>query len=768
MSALWFCHIGMQAKANELIEISGMVISSENQLPMVGVNVYMPELKRGTVTDAEGRFTLSVSSSAGNILLQLSYIGYKTQLLRLSEADWQSGLRVVLEAESIMTNEVIVSVGRIASRDEIPVLVDKMSSMQMRSSGEINPMTALTHIPGVEQIAYGTSIGKPVIRGMSFSRILSMYQGSRFENQQWGADHGLGVNDLGIEAVEVIKGPASFLYGSGAVGGVVYMVDERPAPKGQLHADINTTFHSNTLGVRQTVGIKESKSSGWFYGIHAAYENHADYIDGNGRTIGNSRFNTYTLRANTGLQKDWGTVRLAYTFHQQNLGIIEDDELEESLATSRNDRSRQLPFQDIQDHLITAHSVFYWGKGRLESTFGHHINYRKEIEDDLGEVDLGLIQNNSTFDIKYYFDSHANMEHIIGAQGFYLTNENMHDAEEILIPDAQVWDGSLYYLGTLRKAKTTFQAGLRYDSRNTIGDATAPLFVDYGYSLPGFSDDTRTSMVNHNGLSGSVGFIHQWSKPLILKSNFSSGFRAPDLAELFSNGEHPGTQRFEIGDIHMKREQNFQWDIAFQYQSRYFNIEISPFINFISNYVYFTPTDESVAGTDLVVWRFEQSNARLYGGEAYVKWHPLSNGRISVASSYSMVRGINPDNKDYMPLMPADRINSSLTFRLPQLGIFKKSDLRIQHQWVMQQNRLSPSESAAYEGNTTPAFHLIGASLGSEMIWGKQPVRVNVSANNLLNVAYLDHLSFLRPFMINNMGRNISVNIALPIVYKRD
>jgi iron complex outermembrane recepter protein len=746
---------------DELQEFKGRVVHAINGSPIAGANIYLAEFKQGTTTDVDGYFSLQIKQGNQAILLQVSFVGYKTQLLRIQPHEWQTELRIALEEESLMEREVMVSAGRIASRDEIPVLVDRMGLQQMRQTGELNSMSALVNIPGVEQIVYGTGIGKPVIRGMSFSRILSMYQGSRFENQQWGADHGLGVNDLGIEAVEVIKGPASFLYGSGAVGGVVYLVDERPAPRGQWLAESNSTFHSNTLGLRQTFGLRETKQNGWFYGLYAGMENHADYIDGNGRTIGNSRFNTYTLRANTGLQKKWGQIKLAYSFHQQHLGIIEDDELEESLATFRNDRSIQLPFQDIQDHLISLSSIVQLGKGRLESSLSHHINFRKEIEDELDEVDLGLIQQNTTFDTKWFFER-GPIEHIIGAQGFVLSNRNMDDVEEILIPDATVLDASLYYLATLRKGNTTWQGGFRYDSRSTTGDASSPTILDYGYRLPGLPVDQLRHTVSHSGWSGSAGFIQQFGEHLNLKSNFSSGFRAPDLAELFSNGEHPGTQRFEVGNVSFAREQNFQWDLALQYQSKRFNAEFTPFVNWVFNYIYFNPTTESVEGTDLLVWSFEQDDARLMGGEIHLRYRPLPNDKLELSSAYSMIRGLNASSGDFLPLMPADRLISRISWRMPASGWANQWRLNLSHHYVWEQSRLSLREQQVFDDTSTPFYQLINLGAGANLKLGKQVMIVDIMANNLLNAAYVDHLSFLRPFGINNIGRNVSINVNLP------
>ncbi|MGF1637584.1 MAG: TonB-dependent receptor domain-containing protein [Cyclobacteriaceae bacterium] len=751
------------AIAQNSLSIEGRVIDKLTNEPLPGANVYMPELKRGAVTNNEGTFSLTLTDKIENLVLQISMLGYKTEVKRLTSADEKKNLVISLSETGIMANEVIISAGRIGTRDDIPVQVDMITAKEMRTDGEINIMSSIVKIAGVEQISFGNGIGKPVIRGMSFSRVLSIYQRSRFENHQWGADHGIGMNDLGVEAIEIIKGPASFLYGSGALGGVIYMVDERNAPAGSRMGNANSTFFSNSLGFRQTLGYRETKGSGWFYGINAAHENHADYTDGNGRTIGNSRFQTRTLRLNTGIQKDWGMLRLGYTFHRQDLGIIDSEEMNESLATSRNDRSKQLPFQEVDDHLITLTGIVSVGRGRIEGNLGHHLNSRKEIEGAFDEVDLGLNQHNTTFDLKYVFSSSPSLEHIVGTQGFYLTSKNMEDAEEVLIPDADILDGSLYYLGTYKKNKSTFQAGLRYDARTTTGDASGAIFTNFGYSIPGI--DARSYTTNHSGFSGSLGSIFDLSDKFIIKSNFSSGFRAPDLAELFSNGEHPGTQRFETGNVKFEREQNFQLDLAIQYKSTNFTFELSPFYNFISNYINLTPTGNQMPGTDLIIWEFDQDDARITGFETAVLWNPFGSNNVTLDSRYSMVRGINNESGDFMPLMPADRWLNSVNFKLPNAGKLNRNYLKLSYNHVFEQTRLGLKEQDVLSGGKTESFGLLGFGAGTTLLLGKQEFNLDVTATNILNEAYVDHLSFLRPYDIFNVGRNISVNLNIPIKF---
>ena len=124
----------------------------------------------------------------------------------------------------------------------------------------------MTSNPGVSQVATGNSIGKPVIRGLSGNRVLTYAQGIRLENQQFGEEHGLGLNANGLESVEIIKGPASLLYGSDAMGGVFYFNPEKYTMSGKTNGEFNQIFHSNTQGSNTSFGVKSSSDTFKFCG----------------------------------------------------------------------------------------------------------------------------------------------------------------------------------------------------------------------------------------------------------------------------------------------------------------------------------------------------------------------------------------------------------------------------------------------------------------------------------------------------------------------
>ncbi|MCH7401540.1 TonB-dependent receptor [Belliella kenyensis] len=744
------CLLSWTSWASQNMAIDGKVIDKNTKQPIPGVSVYIPELSKGVVTDIDGSFSLSTIPDR-TFTVQFSFVGYgtKTQMLRPSD---RSNLVIELEEAVSNIDEVVVSGAYIMSKESSPIAIEKVSRDAILKMPAPSLMTTLTRTPGVSEISLGPGISKPVIRGLSFSRVLSVYQGGRFENQQWGADHGLGLSETGISNIELIKGPASIIYGSGAMAGVVNLIEEADALAGNVEGDVNLRGYSNSLGYRTEAGVKGASENGFVWSMRAATESHADYLDGDGTTIGNTRFNTQNIKTGIGLKKNWGDTRLRYTYLKQRLGIVDEDDLD-GLATTRNDRAMQLPFQDVTDHFLNSETNVFVGEDRLKATFGLHMNNRKEIEDDMDDIDLGLRQTNFMYDIKYFKELTEGLEAIVGVQGFYLQNKNMVEAEEILIPDATKDDRSVYLLLNYNKDKWVAQGGVRYDYRKVVADASAPNLIDYGFILPGDPADRRLERV-FDGVTASAGTTFRPSDQWRFRLNVAQGFRSPDLGELFSNGPHPGTNRFERGNADFVREQNIQTDFGIRYSQKDFSISGEVFYNHIDNYIFFSPTAEMMG--DLTVWEFEQADARLYGGEVELDIHPRSARWISGSTSYSMVIGQRRSDMSYLPYIPAFRWNHSLDFKLKDMGALHNPYISLTGALVFDQNREAPLEDA------TPGYYLLGLNVGSQVLIAGKPMDVYISGTNLLNRTYLDHMSLFRPFGVNQMGRNVALNVRIP------
>jgi iron complex outermembrane receptor protein len=586
---------------------------------------------------------------------------------------------------------------------------------------------------------------------LGFSRIVTIFQSNKLENHQWGADHGLGLNDLGVGNIEIIKGPASILYGSGALGGVLLVKDDEPyLYTKDATGSYGFTYNSISGGYRPRFSAGKSNEKGFFIATDIAYENHADYKDGHGRIIGNSRYNSKNFRVHTGYHSETFSNKFSYTFLDQRLGIIDDAEMDdnETLATTRFDRKMQLPFQEVTDHVISYRQNTTHKKWETSLNLSYHINTRKEIEDDFNMVDLGLQQTHLFYNARVSHQTTKMVQNTFGVQGSWINNNNLAAVQEILIPDASIFDVGMYFMTNIDLGDYFLQGGLRYDFRDVKAMASGPLFVDYGFQLPGNPESGELTQ-SFKGFTGSLGASRKWNKYHTFKANLSTGFRAPDLAELFSNGPHPGTNRFEMGNANFGREQSFQGDLSWIYTGKKLRASVSIFGNIVENYIYFTGTD---AQTDdgLEVWEFRQTDAKLYGTEMQLGYHPYKDDRLFFTATANFVRGQDLDNDTNLTFIPADNFMGRVDFK-PISG--KSLTTFAALRYVDAQNRPGLNEV------NTPMYALLSAGVNQEFTFDNKTLALGITGFNLLNRTYFDHMSILRAFEVNHAGRNIMVNV---------
>jgi iron complex outermembrane recepter protein len=727
-------------------------VSAEGR-PVEFASVGFPELGKGVTTTYLGNFEL-LEIPAGKHVFEISILGYTTitdtlefipgevmeKNYTMVPSEFQLGEIVIIDEQSGLTSQT-------------PYNVTTLSARNIEFKGNPSGMMGfLKQEPGVYGAEMGHGIVKPFVRGLGFSRVVTIYQGNKLENHQWGADHGLGLNDLGVKSVELIKGPASILYGSGAIGGVILVKDEEDYLQSrEWMGNVGFTFNSVSGGLRPYASIGKSYKNGFFMAADAAIESHADYLDGNGRVIGNSRFNTQTYRAHIGIDKINFKSKLSYSYHTQNLGIIDDNEMddEETLATTRYDRKRQLPFQKVKDHVISYRQTLVRDKWVTAINISHHINDRNEVEENEDEIDLGLLQSHTFYNARASHKTSSILENTFGFQGSMIVNRNKVEAEEILIPDANLYENGLYYLANITLGSWFFQGGLRYDYRIVQADASAQHLIDYGFILPGNPADRRLR-VDFDGFTGSLGISKTILQHHVVKLNFSTGYRGPDLAELFSNGPHPGTNRFEIGNANFGREQSYQTDINWTYTSRKFVSSLAFFGNFVDNFMFFASTGEVRPEDGLEIWQFLQANAFLYGSELSVSYRPFASDKLTFAADASVIRGKRRDIEENLTFIPAD--NYMLRIHYKPFDKYN-SQIHGSFRYVAEQNR-----PGFMEENTDPYF-LVSAGANHQFAIGRNTLSIGVTVFNLLNRVYVDHMSILRAFNVTHPGRNIMVNL---------
>jgi iron complex outermembrane receptor protein len=721
--------------------ISGTVTNQNNE-PLAGANIYLPELNKGTVADINGKYSLKDLSN-GKIKVQFSYLGYTSRIETVILKNSNAEVNVSLHQAPIETEGIVVTGGYNSTQHENAVKIDivHLDSKNLKSTP--NFMEALTKVSGVDMISKGSGISKPVIRGLSMNDILVLDNGVRFENYQYSSHHPLGIDEFGIESVEIIKGPASLLYGSDAIGGVINFIKERPAPVNSVTGDYNLALHSNTRGITSNLGIKGS-SGKFFGGLRAGFKYNSDFLQGGGAYAPNTRFNEYAVSTNVGYTGKTGTFRLFYDYNRQNLGLAEEEALEQ---ISERSYKCDIFYQQLNTHLLSSQNKLFLGKTKLDLNTSYQntelIHFGEENEYEL-QMKLATL----SYEAKVHLPSDEASEYIVGFQGMNQFNANLNNRETILLPDATTNNQSLFAL----VQKTFFsnlktQAGIRYDLKQINTEVVGS---------PESSGYREALNKNYGSFSGSIGATYNFSGKLLLRGNIASAYRTPNLAELTSNGAHE--TRYEIGDNSLVPEKSVEYDLSMHFHADNLTFDITGYFNNINNYIFISPTgEESESG--LPIYRYMQQDSHLFGGEAGIHYHPKSIEWLHIETTYSTVTG-KQSNGDYLPFIPAGKLNLNLMVKKEKLSVFRDTFISLNVSKAFSQDNPAPDETA------TDGYMLFDASVGGEFNIGKQPFMIKLSGTNLFDTKYTDHLSTLKEVNLYNPGRNISLSLSVPFVSK--
>ena len=406
----------------------GHIIDSETQQPVAGATIYFPQLEKGTVTDLDGNFLLK-NLPNGSYKLLISSIGYSSysQDITLPAKD----LALALEPSAIEMEEVIVSTPFHQLQSQNVMRVEREDVSELNRKGAVTLSDGITQMAGVESLTTGVGIGKPVIRGLSSNRVLVYTQGVRLENQQFGGEHGLGINSKGIGSVEVIKGPASLLYGSDAIGGVLYLNPEPYAAANSTNADVEIDYFSNTQGY-QGSAMAETSGKKLKFLARGSYATHSDYKTGDGQRVTNTRFNEKDLKTGIGYQGKNYKADLRYNYNHTNVGIPE------KIGEQTTDKVLTLPFQKIDNNILSLDNKIFLPNSSFDFKVGYEFNNRREFEDNPEDPSLEMHLETFNYNLKYNLPDFGKLKTIVGVQGMDQTNRNLGKKSLFLMPEQTI------------------------------------------------------------------------------------------------------------------------------------------------------------------------------------------------------------------------------------------------------------------------------------------------------------------------------------------
>ena len=796
--------------------LRGQVLAANGQ-PVPFASVAVPALTQGATADDNGRFVLP-GLPAGPHQLQVSAVGYasatSTVLLPANKL-----LVIRLTAEGKTLAEVVVTgVGRATEIRRSPVPIAVMSGREMRLNANSNAIDAAVRgIPGLSAVTTGPNISKPFIRGLGYNRVLTMFNGLRQEGQQWGDEHGQEVDGYGVDRVEVVKGPASLLYGSDAVAGVVNLLPALPkGPDGELHGEalaeyqrVNGLFGNSLAFSYQRNGFQAS-----LRGSHRLARDYRNPVDGH---VYNTGFRETQVTGMVGVQKAWGGAHLWLTTYDdrqeipdgsrdslsrrftrqvresdqddiKNRPLVNDDEL--NSYTISNLRQR------IRHYRAFGTTELRLGPGELRALLGVQQNHRQEFNHptDPGQPGLDLRLTTVNYQARYLLDAWRGYELTVGAGGMSQNNRHLH-ATDFPIPPFRLFDIGSFGLIKKSFGHLELTGGLRYDVRQVqwgdfyvapnpatgFGQATGPAALG---ATNQFSAFRRT----YAGLSASLGGSYALGERLVLRANVARGYRAPNVPEIGSNGLDPGAHIIYLGNREFVPEFNVQEDVGILYKSPDLEGSAEAFYNHVANFIYQArqvdasgqPLRDPVGNS---TYQFQQAAADLYGGEVAFNLHPTALPWASLRTGAALVVGLNQNDElrervgnagRYLPLIPAPTSRTELRITVPERSASRvtSSYFRFTAEATAAQNRFYAVDGAE---TRTAGYVLCGVGLGTSLRGkgGRETAQLVLQADNLFNVAYQSHLNRLKYFEyyaaspsgrlgIYSPGRNLSVKVVVP------
>jgi iron complex outermembrane recepter protein len=764
-------------------KFSGRVMDAQSKQGLANASIYFADIKQGTTTNDSGFFSFKDIPN-GKHLVEISFVGYNTIAEYVDvKGDLQKDF--LMQPSVTEQNAVIVTGVSNATRlKNLPTPISIVRREELLQANATNLIDALSKKPGISQLTSGASISKPIIRGLGYNRIITLNDGVRQEGQQWGDEHGIEIDEFSTQKVELLKGPASLMYGSDALGGVINIITNVPVAEGAIKGNLLTNYQTNNANIGLHANLAGNKN-GFNWNAYISSKSAKDYSNANDGTVFNSRFSETNFGGYIGYNGGWGYSHLILSSFSQKPGLIEG---ERDSATGKflkrltggataivtntdiESRDAQIPSQQINHFKITSDNSFNIGENRLTANIGFQRNERKEFGDIDNPNSPGLYFDLSTltYTFRFHFKENNGWRTTIGINGMQQSNANK--GIEFLIPAYRLFDiGGFVHLQK-HYEKLSISGGLRFDYRNLNSD-----FLDEGGATK-----FEAFQKNFSNVSGSIGASYEATPNLTLKLNVARGFRAPSIPELASNGAHEGTNRWEYGNKDLQSETSLQLDAGLDWSSEHVSVSANLFNNAISNFIFYRKL-QTPAGADSMVdgnfaFAFEQRSANLLGAELNVDVHPHPLDWLHFENTLSFVQGrftTAVEGEKNMPAIPAARWISHLRGEFFDKGKFIR---RLNVSVELDQTFKQANPFKAFDTETrTDAYGLINLGLSCDIINKNKTIcQFFFSCNNVGDVAYQNHLSRLKYLSTNNvtgkqgvfnMGRNFSFKVLVPLSF---
>lgn len=742
------------------LKIQGKVLDEHTGKGLENATIYIEELQTGALADSNGNFIIH-KLCKGEYHLRLSHIGCNGMRLFLNLTK-DTFLNLSLHHHSEFTNEVGIHKKKKVRSTSVSSTLDRND---ITDKGDKALADIVEDVQGVSVLKSGAGVSKPVIHGMYGNRVAVINNGIEQGGQQWGNDHAPEIDPFVAHHIAVVKGASALEYSSDALGGVILIESEEIPNEPHLHGRIHSIGQTNGRGLTFNAQMEK-------YGKFAAW-----------RAIGtikkNGDYHTpdYYL-TNTGKEeydfafqlekevKHWENS-LYYSYFSAKMGILKGSHIG-NLTDLNAAIGRDVPFytedhfsysiaaprQEVLHHLLKfeTHKKLK-NKNELKLTYAYQANDRKEFDvRRSGRTELPALsmQKTTNFMKGVYTIGLAQLTYLkLGVLSEFQNNQNNPETGILpLIPNYISSQPGAFAIFSKKKNKLYYEFGARYDLKLYQVKAISE-------SVPRRIESFNPNYSNMNFLAGAN---YKFNKKIGLNVSIGYVERAPAINELFSNGLHQGVSGIEEGDVNLQSEKSYKGLVSVDWQVKNkIIIQALGYYQWVNDYIYLQAQDSfrlTIRGA-YPLFKYQQTNAKIYGGDLLMTYEPFSNLRM--VFKYSIVKGVN--TKEEIPLinLPSSNLSFAIKYSLKDGKMWKDNDFKLGLRHVFAQD----SELAEQDYLAPPeAYSLIDLNIGTKVDWKKNTIKLGFEIENLLNTNYKDYLNRQRYFAYET-GRSIKLKLGL-------